>query len=53
MAKPRPPRRPSPNDRMGWHSYYVQRFNKTGDKQAEVLAMWYLLLSLAFDESLT
>lgn len=35
--------------RMDWHEYYVTRFNKTGDKQAEILAMWYLFLHLAFD----
>jgi hypothetical protein len=37
-------------DRLGWHKYYVARFNKTGSPQAEHLAMWYLLLYLAFDE---
>lgn len=37
--------------RMGWHRYYVARFNKTEDKQAEVMAIWYLFLALSEDEA--
>lgn len=37
-------------DRLYWHQFYVARFNKDPSNwQAEQLAMWYLLLSLAFD----
>lgn len=39
---------PTGKDRLGWHAYYVQRFNKTQSLQAEHLAIWYLLLHEAF-----
>ena len=39
-----------PTTRLGWHKYYVARFNKTEHWQAEQLAMWYLFLHLAFDD---
>jgi hypothetical protein len=32
--------------RLGWHKYYVHRFNKTQDPQAAHLACWYYLLHL-------
>lgn len=38
---------PMSNDRMGWHQFYADRFNKTGSTQAEQLACWYLFLHLA------
>ena len=37
-----------PCTRLGWSRYYAERFNKTGSKQAEHLACWYLVLHLAF-----
>lgn len=37
------------NTRLGWYKYYAARFDKTGNPDAAHLAMWYLLLSLAFD----
>lgn len=40
---------PASNDRLGWHKFYAERFNKTGSWQAEQLSMWYLFLHLAFD----
>lgn len=49
MSKPNLSRYPMGSDRLGWHRYYVKQFNKTGSWQAEQLAMWYLLLHLAFD----
>lgn len=40
---------PMSNDRLGWHKYYVGRFNKDPSNwQAEQLAMWYLILHHAF-----
>ena len=40
----------TPNSRMGWHEHYTRRYNKhKGGDQAAHLAMWYLLLHLAFD----
>ena len=33
------------NTRKGWHEFYVARFNRTGSKQAEWMAMWYLILA--------
>lgn len=41
---------PLGSDNYGWHKHYVQVFNKTGRAQAEHLAIWYLLLHLAFGE---
>lgn len=38
-----------PNTRLGWHKYYVARFNKTQHPDAEYQAMVYLLLHLAFE----
>jgi hypothetical protein len=43
------PARNKPVSRYGWHLHYAGRFNKTRDPQAAHFAMWYLLLSLAFD----
>lgn len=40
---------PAITTRLGWHEYYVARFNKTNDPQACVLAMWYLFLHLCED----
>jgi hypothetical protein len=40
---------PLGSDRLGWHKHYAKRFNKTGSKQAEHLALWYLVLHIAFD----
>ena len=28
----------APTSRLGWHSYYAQRFNRTGNPDAAVLA---------------
>lgn len=39
---------PTGSDRLGWHKHYVERFNKTEKADAEHLAIWYLLLHLAF-----
>lgn len=39
-----------PCTRLGWHKHYANQFNRTGSKQAEQLACWYLLLHLAFGE---
>lgn len=39
-----------PNSRMGWHKWYADRFNKTGSKFAEQLAIWFFLLHEAFGE---
>jgi hypothetical protein len=38
---------PAINTRLGWHEYYVARYNKTLDPQAAHLAMWYLFLHLS------
>jgi hypothetical protein len=35
--------------RLGWHHYYVARFNKFRTGQAEHMALWYLMLHLEFD----
>jgi len=37
------------NDRLGWHNYYTNQFNKNPSEHAEQLACWYLILHLAFD----
>ena len=37
-----------PNTRVGWHNYYVKRYNKSKHLDALQLACWYLLLHLAF-----
>lgn len=37
-----------PNTNMGWHEYYVRRFNKTGAATSLYLADLYLLFHLAF-----
>lgn len=42
---------PKPADRLGWHKYYVKQFNKTGSDACSHLAMWYLMLHLAFDNN--
>jgi hypothetical protein len=40
------------SDRLYWHQFYVKRFNQNpANEQALHLAMWYLLLYLAFDEN--
>jgi hypothetical protein len=36
--------------RLHWHNFYARCYNKTLPTQAEHLAVWYLLLHLAFDE---
>jgi hypothetical protein len=38
-----------PNDRLGWSNYYAKLYNKHGRDTSEHLAIWYLLLHLAFD----
>lgn len=38
---------PMSGDRLGWHQFYADQFNKTGSRQAEQLACWYLLLHLS------
>ena len=48
MAKPS-----KANDRIGWHRYYVGRYNQNQDRYAEHLACWFLFLHLAFDEPTT
>jgi hypothetical protein len=35
------------NDRLGWHQFYADRFNKTLNWQADQLACWYLFLYLS------
>ena len=49
---PRNPKaKPHGTNRLYWHQFYVKRFNADPtNEQAEHLAMWYLLLHLAFDE---
>lgn len=32
------------NTRAHWAAYYIDRFNKTGNHQAEHMALWLLLL---------
>jgi len=39
---------PLGSDNYGWHKHYAEVFNKTGRSDAAHLAMWYLLLHLAF-----
>ena len=39
----------APSTRIGWHSYYAQRYNRTGNPDAAVMACWYYPLHLAFD----
>lgn len=39
----------APATRLGWHSYYAQRYNRAGNPDAAVMACWYYLLHLAFD----
>lgn len=41
---------PVGGDNLGWHNYYVQRFNKTGRPDCAHLAIWYLLLHFALGE---
>lgn len=43
-------RKASPVSRLDWHKFYVARFNKTQAPQAEHLAVWFLILHLAFDQ---
>jgi hypothetical protein len=38
---------PMSNDRLGWHKFYMNRFNKNPNWQAEQLACWYLFLHLS------
>ena len=38
-----------PVTRLGWHQYYVNRFNKHQHPDQEYLAMLYLFLHLAFE----
>lgn len=38
-----------PISRMGWHRFYVNKFNKKPHPDTEQMALWYLLLHLAFD----
>lgn len=52
MARRKFPVKKTPMNRLDWHQYYVARFNKTQTKDAEHLALWYLLLHLAFDETI-
>lgn len=40
---------PYPVSRMGWHKYYVNRFNKTQHPDAAILACWYMYLHLALE----
>ena len=40
-----------PVTRMGWHKHYAKIFDKTGRHTAEHLALWYLMLHLAFDHT--
>lgn len=39
-----------PVTRAGWAAYYADIYSKTGSRQAEHLAVWYLLLEKAFGE---
>jgi len=41
-----------PNTNLGWHRFYVARFNKTGSLGAEYLATMYLYMHLAFGDTL-
>jgi hypothetical protein len=40
-----------PNTNIGWHKYYTNRFNRHGHPDAAYLAMVYLFLHLAHEES--
>lgn len=49
---------PMSGDRLGWHNYYVARFDqwvrandRYSAKTAEHLALWYLFLHLSETES--
>ena len=50
VKKPLPKCVSKPCSRKGWHEFYASRFNKTGDSQSAVLAMWYYVLMLEFGE---
>lgn len=39
------------NSNMGWHDYYVKRFNKEGHPDAAHLAMFYLACALRDGET--
>jgi hypothetical protein len=39
------------NSNMGWHAYYVKRFNKTQHSDAAHLAMFYLACALRDGET--
>ena len=39
-----------PVTRLGWHKYYVNRFNRYGHPDQAYLAMVYLFLYLAFEK---
>lgn len=39
-----------PNTNWGFHRYYVNRFNKNQNPDAEYLAMLYLFFHLAFGD---
>ena len=39
-----------PNDNMGWHKYYVNRFNRHRNPDAAYLAMVYLVLHLSKED---
>lgn len=38
-----------PNTRLGWHNYYVNRYNKYQHPDQAYLAMVYQFLYLAFE----
>ena len=40
-----------PATNLGWHDFYVARFNKTGSPAAEYLASLYLFFHLAFGDT--
>lgn len=40
-----------PNTTLGWHKYYVRRFNKTQHPDAEYLACLYHFFHLAFGDA--
>lgn len=39
------------NTNLGWHNYYVARFNKTQHPDAAYLAMLYLFFALRDEET--
>lgn len=41
---------PAHMTRSAWAEFYRNRFNKTGDNHAAVMALWYQLLNLAFGD---